>query len=80
MLIWVSLFTGLDHCTGLVDWTTGLIFELILGILRNSLMIHIVELSVFLVSAASTTATNYNNAYMELCNCKFQGGWLEKSF
>ena len=26
------------------------------------------ELSIFLVSAASATATNYNNAYMEHCN------------
>ena len=27
------------------------------------------ELSTFLVSEASTTATNYNNALMEHCNC-----------
>ena len=35
-----SLFAGLDHWTGLLDWTTGLTFELILGVLHNSLIIH----------------------------------------
>ena len=24
----VFVFTGLDYCTGLLDWTTGLTFEL----------------------------------------------------
>ena len=24
---WVSLFTGLDYWTGLLDWTTGLTFD-----------------------------------------------------
>ena len=48
-----SLNSGLDY----LDYWTDLI------------MTHIIELSVFLVSAASTMATNYNNAYMEQCNC-----------
>ena len=37
---------------------------------------------VFLVSAASTTATNYNNALHGVLHeqlCKLQGGWLEKA-
>ena len=53
---------GLDWWTGPVDWTGGLTFEPILGVLRNSLIIHIMELHIFLVSAACTTATDYNNA------------------
>ena len=47
---------GLDWWTGPVDWNGGLTFELILGVLRNLLIIHIMELSIFLVSAASTAA------------------------
>ena len=27
IVIGVSLFTGLDYWTGLLDWTTGLIFD-----------------------------------------------------
>ena len=69
------------YWTGPLHWTNGLIFELILGVLRNLLMIHIVELSVFLVSAASMTAANYHNAYMELCNCaSFKVAGLRKAF
>ena len=26
--LWVFVFTGLDYWTGLLDWTTGLTFEL----------------------------------------------------
>ena len=26
--VWVFVFTGLDYWTGLLDWTTGLTFEL----------------------------------------------------
>ena len=55
---WQSLIDGLDH----VDWTTGLTFDLILGSVCNTLIIHIIELSTFLVSEASTVVTNYNNA------------------
>ena len=34
----------------------------------------------FLVSAASTTATNYSNAYMEHCNCaNFKVAGLRKA-
>ena len=29
----VYLFAGLDHWTGLLDWTTALTFDLILGVL-----------------------------------------------
>ena len=45
-----------------MNWTTGLYWT-------DLLMIRIIVLSVFLVSASSTTATNYNNAYMEHWNC-----------
>ena len=46
----------------------------------DSLMIRIIELSVFLISAASTAATNYNNTYMEHCNCaNFKVAGLRKA-
>ena len=32
---------GLDRWTGPVDWTGGLTFKLILGVLRNLLIIHV---------------------------------------
>ena len=39
------------------------------------------ELSTFLVSEASTTATNYNNAHMEHCNrANFQVANSRKAF
>ena len=61
-------------CEGVCKQWTGL-----LGYWTDLLLIRIIELSVFLISAASTTATNYNNAYGALQLCKLQGGWLEKS-
>ena len=70
---------GLDWWTGPVDWTGGLTFELILGVLRNSLIIHVMELLIFAASS-STTAKDYNNAlHGQLKLCKLQGGWLEES-
>ena len=77
---WEYTIAGLDWWTGPVDWTGGLTFELILGVLRNSLIIHIMELRISLISAASTTAKDYNNAlHGPLQLCKLQGDWLEKS-
>ena len=32
----VYLFAGLDHWTGLLDWTTGLTFDLILSVVRKT--------------------------------------------
>ena len=34
------LFTGLDHWTGTVDWTTWLTFDLILGVCADFLKFH----------------------------------------
>ena len=49
-------------------------------VLRNLLIIHVMELRISLISAANTTAKDYNNAlHGPLQLCKRQGGWLEKS-
>ena len=63
-VVHVNLNKGVSNrWTGPLDLATGLTVELILGVLRNLLIFYIIELSVFLVSAASTTATNYNNTW-----------------
>ena len=51
-----------EHNWGVSNRWTGLLSGLIY--FGRFVIIHIIELSVFFVSAASTTATNYNNAYM----------------
>ena len=67
------------HWTGPLDWT-GLLdrpFDLILGVASKLIM----ELSGFLFSEASKTATDYNNAHMEHCNCaNFQVANSKKAF
>ena len=73
---------GLDRWTGPVDWTGGLTFKLILGVLRNLLIIHvgIRAFSLIFAASSSTTAKDYNNAlHGQLKLCKLQGGWLEES-
>ena len=80
-LVWVSVFAGLDHWTGPLDWTTGLTFDRILGILCKLFHNSYYGVERFFVSEASTAATNYNNAHMEHCSCvNFQVANLRKAF
>ena len=80
-LVWVSVFAGLDHWSGLLDWTTGLTFDWILGILCKLIHNSYYKVEHFFVSEASTAATNYNNAHMEHCSrVNFQVANLRKAF
>ena len=40
---WRSLFTGLDYWTGLLDWTTGLTFDLKCSIYMKKCMFYLCE-------------------------------------
>ena len=74
VLLRVYLFTGLDY------WTE-LTFDLILDGLCKLNNNHNMDLSTFLVSEASTTTTNYNNAHMGYCNrANFQMADKRKAF
>ena len=78
---WASLFTGLDHWTGLLDRTTGLTFDGILGILRKHINNSYYRVERFLMSEASTMDKNYNNDSMEHCShANFQVADSRKAF
>ena len=63
-----------------LDWTTGLDFDLILGVLRK--FIHNSNgVERLFVSETSTTAANYNNAHTEHCSrVNFQVANSRKEF
>ena len=79
VLIRVCLFAGLDHWTGLLDWTTGLIFDGILSVLCQLNNNSYYGVEHFLVSEASTTTTNYTTIHGVLQSCKRPSGWLVSS-